>query len=258
MPQPNNEVEQENAGVGRYIYAIIPDQGQHDLGNIGLDEGLVYTIGNGRVAAVVSDLASGRIRPQRRNLAAHQDVLKQLLRDVTPLPAAFGLLADDDAAIARILKDNQDAFLGQLERVNDGVEMGLRMTWDVPNIFEYFVGAHPELQELRDDFFRDGGNLTQDQMITLGRSFERLLEQDREDFTDQVEAVMRTCSREIKRNKCRTEKEVMNLACLVKRSDQQRFEQAVLQAARPFDNNFAFDFNGPWAPHNFVEMDIKL
>lgn len=252
------QAHKQTAAVGRYIYAIIPDQGQHELGAIGLDDGVVYSIGDGKVAAVVSDLACGRIRPQRRNLAAHQEVLKQLMHDITPLPAAFGLLADDDSAIARILKDNRTAFLGQLARVNDRVEMGLRMTWDVPNIFEYFVAAHPELQELRDDFFRDGGNLSQDQMITLGRSFERLLEQDRETFTEQVESVMRSCCREIKRNKCRTEKEVMNLACLVKRGDLAQFEQAVLQAARPFDNNFAFDFNGPWAPHNFVEMDIHL
>ena len=252
------EASQQTAAVGHYIYAIIPDQGRRSLGNIGLEETEVYTMGDGRVAAVVSDLDSARIRPQRRNMAAHQEVLKQLLRDLTPLPAAFGLVADDDAAIAKILKDNRTAFLDQLARVNDGVEMGLRMTWDVPNIFEFFVGAHPELQELRDDYFRDGGNLTQDQMITLGRSFERLLEQDREKYTEQVEAVMRGCCRELKRNKCRTEKEIMNLACLVNRADLARFEQAVLQAARPFDNNYTFDFNGPWAPHNFVEMDIQL
>lgn len=255
MQQANRQAA---AAAGRYIYAIVPDQGTRSLGPVGLDETEVYTIGDGRVAAVVSDLASSRIRPQRRNMAAHQEVLKRLLRDTTPLPAAFGLVADDDAAITRILKDNRVAFLSQLERVQNRVEMGLRMTWDVPNIFEYFVGAHPELQELRDDFFRDGANLTQDQMITLGRSFERLLEQDREEHTEQVEGVLRACCREIKRNKVRTEKEIMNLACLVDRGQVAAFEQAVLQAARPFDNNFAFDFNGPWAPHNFVEMDIKL
>lgn len=254
MQEANTQTE----AVGRYIYAIIPDQGRRSLGNIGLEDSDVYTMGDGSVAAVVSDLAGERIRPQRRNMAAHQEVLKQLLRDLTPLPAAFGLVADDDAAITRILKDNREAFLEQLARVQDSVEMGLRVSWDVPNIFEYFIGVHPELQELRDDFFRDGANLTQDQMITLGRSFERLLEQDREDYTAAVEAVMRTSCREIKRNKCRTEREIMNLACLVDRADAARFEQAVLLAARPFDNNYAFDFNGPWAPHNFVEMDIQL
>ena len=252
------QARRQNAAAGRYIYAIISDRGEQSLGRIGLEESEVYTIGDGRVAAVVSDLSGGRIRPQRRNMAAHQEVLKHLLREVKPLPAAFGLLADDEAAIIRILKDNQAAFLSQLKRVDGGLEMGLRMSWDVPNIFEYFVGAHAELQDLRDDFFRDGSNLTQDQMITLGRSFERLLEEDRETYTEQVESVMRSCCREIKRNKCRTEKEIMHLACLVDRDAAARFEQSVLEAARPFDNNYAFDFNGPWAPHNFVEMDIQI
>lgn len=253
-----HQAKQQHPATGRYIYAIITDRGDYSLGRIGLDEREVYTIGDGQVAAVVSDLSGGRIRPQRRNMAAHQDVLKHLLREVTPLPAAFGLLADNEAAIIRILKHNRDAFLSQLKRVENSLEMGLRMSWDVSNIFEYFVGIHPELQELRDDFFRDGSNLTQDQMITLGRSFERLLEEDREAYTEQVERVMRSCCREIKRNKCRTEKEIMHLACLVDRDAAQRFEPTVLQAARPFDNNYAFDFNGPWAPHNFVEMDIQV
>jgi len=254
MPEANKEA----TAAGRYIYAIIPDQGPLTLGPIGLEEAPAYSIGDGQVAAVVSAVKAARIRPQRRNMAAHQEVLKQLLQQVTPLPAAFGLVADDDAAIARILKDNSKVFLEQLKRVEGSVEMGLRMTWDVPNIFEFFVGTHAELRELRDNFFRDGGKLTQDEMITLGSRFERLLDEDRETYTEQVETVLRTCCREIKRNKCRVETEIMNLACLVPRADLERFEQAVQQAAHPFDDNYAFDFNGPWAPHNFVEMDIRL
>jgi hypothetical protein len=244
--------------AGRYIYAIIPDQGPQHLGPVGLEGTEVYTLGDGQIAAVVSDLAGRRIRPQRRNMAAHQEVLKNLLNDTTVLPVAFGLVADDDAGILQILKDNHVAILDQLGRVANRVEMGLRVTWDVPNIFEYFVGVHAELQELRDDYFRDGANLTQDQKITLGRKFGHLLEQEREDYTEQVEQVMRTCCREIKHNKVRAENEIMNLACLIERSDIAVFEQTVLQAARPFDDNFAFDFNGPWAPHNFVELNIRF
>jgi len=42
------------------------------------------------------------------------------------------------------------------------------------------------------------------------------------------------------------------------RNCKKQLEEAVFQAARLFDNNYAFDLNGPWAPHNFVEMDLKL
>jgi hypothetical protein len=50
----------------------------------------------------------------------------------------------------------------------------------------------------------------------------------------------------------------MNLACLVERAAMPQFESRVFEAARQFDNNFAFDYNGPWAPHNFVEINLDL
>lgn len=49
-----------------------------------------------------------------------------------------------------------------------------------------------------------------------------------------------------------------NINCLVARNGQKEFEEAVFQAAALFDNNYDFDLNGPWAPHNFVELDLKL
>jgi hypothetical protein len=52
--------------------------------------------------------------------------------------------------------------------------------------------------------------------------------------------------------------EAANLNCLVGRRGQTQLEEAVFQAARLFDNNYAFDLNGPWAPQNFVEMDLQL
>jgi hypothetical protein len=56
----------------------------------------------------------------------------------------------------------------------------------------------------------------------------------------------------------RNEREALNLACLVRREETAEFENAVFKAAKLFDNNFAFDYNGPWAPHNFVQIDLKL
>ncbi|MEK7385166.1 MAG: GvpL/GvpF family gas vesicle protein, partial [candidate division NC10 bacterium] len=63
---------------------------------------------------------------------------------------------------------------------------------------------------------------------------------------------------EIKRNKPRTEREAANLACLVGRDGREQFEAAVFEAAKLFDNSYAFDYNGPWAPHNFVDLTLDL
>jgi hypothetical protein len=49
----------------------------------------------------------------------------------------------------------------------------------------------------------------------------------------------------------------MNLACLVDRAAVEKLKVGVFKAASLFDDNFAFDYNGPWAPHNFVGIEVK-
>jgi len=243
---------------GRYLYAVIDGTERKNCGNIGIDGRKVYVIPNGSVSAVVSDIPDKKLRPERRNLAAHQEVLKKLMEVTTPLPVSFGIIADGPKAIQRILLQNQEALLGQLQRVADKVEMGVRVTWDVPNIFDYFVQTHPELKTARDRFFGTHREPTQEDKIELGRMFGRILDEDRDIFAEKVEEVLLRYCFEIKRNKCRNEQEVMNLACLVGQQAQGQFEEGIFEAAKLFDNNFAFDYSGPWAPHNFVDIDFKI
>ncbi len=244
---------------GRYIYAIVPATGQRAYNLVGIDGAPVYAVANGRVAAVVSDVADAMLRPERRHLAAQQAVLQGLLAATDALlPLAFGSITAGPQAIQSILASHQEALLRQLLRLAGMVEMGLRVSWDVPNIFEYFVQTHPDLRAARDRCLGPYRNPSQEDKIELGRLFDRLLNQDRDNYTDLVADILSPYCREIKRHQCRNEDEVMNLACLVRRQAQDRFAEGVFAAARLFDNNFAFDYNGPWAPHNFVEVDLKL
>jgi len=247
------------AKSGRYLYAIVTAPGERTYDLAGIDGAPVYSIANGQVAAVVSDVLNDKIRPERRHLAAQQAVLKGLLSQADAmLPMAFGIIADGPKAIQKILSRNHKAFLQQLQRVAGMVEMGLRVSLDVPNIFEYIVNTHPELRAARDRFLGPYRNPSQEDKIELGRLFDHLLNEDREAFTEKVEEILAGYCREIKRNKCRNESQVMSLACLVGRDTQARFEEGVFEAAKLFDNNFAFDYNGPWAPHNFVELNLEL
>jgi hypothetical protein len=247
------------AKQGKYLYAIVPASGERIYGFAGINGAPVYTIPNGRMAAVVSDMPDQKIRPERRHLAAQQAVLKGLLsQSGAMLPMAFGIIADGPKAIQKIMARNQDAFLRQLQRVTGMVEMGLRVSWDVPNIFEYFTNTHAELRAARDRFLGPYRNPSQEDKIELGRLFDHLLNEDREAYTERVVEILTAYCQETKQNKCRNENEVMNLACLVPRTGQDQFEEGVFEAAKLFDNNFTFDYNGPWAPHNFVELDLQL
>jgi gas vesicle protein GvpL/GvpF len=244
--------------TGKYIYAVVPARPGRKLDFVGIDERPVEAIERAGIASVVSDLAAERIRPERRHLAAHRAVLAKLIeQEDAVLPMRFGAIASGPAEIGRLIARKRELFARQLRRVAGKVEMGLRGMWDVPNIFQYFVSVHAELRELRDSLFHNTARASQDERIELGRTFERLLNEDREAHTRLAEEVLAAHCVEIRRNRVREEKEIMNLACLVEKDRREDFERGVLEAAQRFDNNFAFDYNGPWAPHAFAEVNLK-
>jgi hypothetical protein len=243
---------------GRYVYAVISAaeaRPQYDA--IGIDGAKVYSICIGQVAAVVSDVPNRKIRPERRHVIAHHQVLRRLMEEATPLPARFGTIADGCEGLHTILSRNRTAFLQQLHRLAGTVEMGLKVFWDVPNICAYFVSTHTELKAFRDRLFRGGRDASVDEKIDLGRLFERLLREDRASHTEKVVQALGSRCLEIQENDPQSEREVMKLACLVDRQSQQKFEEGVFEAAKLFDNNYAFDFSGPWPAHSFVQVDFE-
>jgi len=243
---------------GKYLYAIIGNGHDRSYNVVGIDGQPVYSVAHGPVAAVVSNCSRDKIRPERSHLAAHKDVLQRLMLDSTVLPMAFGIIANDLRAVRRMLALNLEAFSEQLERVAGKVEMGLRVVWDVPNIFEYFVDQHPELRAARDRLLGGRREPRQEEKLELGRFFEQLLTEDREAHFSEIEEALAPCCDAIKRLPPRQVQEVVNLSLLVERDRLKELDEAMLAAASLFDNNFAFDVNGPWAPHNFVEMNLQL
>jgi hypothetical protein len=252
------ETESRPHKGGEYLYAIAAPGKDRACDVPGIDGGAVYSVRHGGVAAVVSDCPRQKLRPERAHLAAHKGVLERLMLDSTVLPMAFGTIAGDMKAVRRLLSLNQEIFLEQLERVAGKVEMGLRVKWDVPNIFEYFIDIHPELRAARDRLLGNQRQPRQEDRIELGQLFDRILNEDRQAHSEELEEALEPCCSEIKRSPLRNVNEVANLNCLAPRDGLKKLEEAVFQAASRFDNNYAFDLNGPWAPHNFVEMDLEL
>ena len=105
---------------------------------------------------MVSRIGAGKVRPQRANLAAHHRVLRDLAEQRPVLPVVFGTVAGGEEELRGLLRRNHDALAGLLERLRGKVEMGLKVYWDLPNVFEYFVATHQELEAMRDRLFRPG------------------------------------------------------------------------------------------------------
>lgn len=251
--------------MGQYLYAIALASECASLPGdpvnwIGLNQSPVRSLCFGNLVAVLSELPEQRLRPERKHLQAHQNILKQLLGFTTPLPMSFGVVSDDDSAALQLLRRNASDLEAQLVRVQGRIEMGLRVRWDVPNIFEFMINQHPELGQRRDALLlaEKSSSPRHQERIELGRLFESLLEADRAAIDEQVSETVERATVEIHRGKLRAENDILNLACLVDRRREDEFVARVVESASALDANYAFDYNGPWAPHNFVQLDLTL
>src|SRR5271166_4232311 len=172
----------------KYVYAIIEGAPRGDYGMAGIDANPLEFISGRDITSVVSAIGPDRIRPERRHLAAHRDVLRRLTaQERSVLPVCFGTIASGPREVHAMLTHNRAMLARQLKRVAGKVEMGLRTVWEVANIFDYFVTIKPELRAARDRVFGKHGQPSQDEQIELGRVFERLLAEQRDLHTTTVE-----------------------------------------------------------------------
>jgi len=251
------------ASTSAYLYAITAPYPRVDMTALpgvadnGGRAAFPHWVSDGCLAAVTSAFDGKRVRPERRNLAAHQGVLRALMDTRIPfLPVAFGVVVPSRQDLFELLGANREAVLKDLERLSGKIEMGLKVAWDVPNIFEFLVFRNPELARLRDHLLGQPGGASREERIELGQAFEALLNEEREQHTATVMAALSACAVEFKNDPPRDEKMIMNLACLIQRNREKAFEQAVLRAASCFDDNYAFDYSGPWPPYHFVTASL--
>jgi len=242
----------------KYIYAFISEDIAIDNDLTGIDDKPVYTITYEKIIVVVSDCSIKKIRGQRKNIAAHHKVLLYLMNKTTPLPVVFGIISNTTKDIKDFISKNKKQLLSSLKNLHGKAEMTLKVSYAVPNIFEYFIEKYPDLRKMRDVFFKSRKNVSANDKIELGKLFNKLLIQERDMHANTVEKNMAKHCDDIKFLTCRDERLVLNIVCLIEKNREKEFEDAIYQVANKFDDNFQFDYNGPFIPHNFTELNIDI
>lgn len=240
-----------------YLYAVTePDAPM--LALRGIEDAPVEVIRAETCAAVVSAGPSGRLRPSRKNIGAHQSVLRTLLESTSVLPITFGSIAGAEHQVRDLLERFADDLRDDLDRVRGCVEMGFKIKWDVENVFDYIVSLYPDLARARDRVARHGDDLSRDEKMSIGQRVAQCLEEQRSIVRDRAVGGISSSVREFADVDPRTDDEACSLALLVERDKMEAFDSALDELATKFDEKYLFQINGPWAPHNFVSTQLPL
>ncbi len=245
------------APTGKYLYGFA--EGGYGLNGelSGLAGAPVHQIRFEDVAAVVSDHAVEKLSLLRRNVEPHHRVIREVSRQTTFIPATFGHISEGEAQIVELLQANRDPIRAELDRLAGKVEMGLKVLWDVDNIFEHFVTTDRELRQRRDRVF-GRSRVTMEEKLELGAFFDKRLKHERERLSARMIEALRPVSCEVRENPPSDEKMVLNAAFLIERAGEKQFEEALYRAAALFDSHFALDYSGPWPPYNFVRLNLDV
>jgi hypothetical protein len=242
--------------AGTYLYGFTERAFQPPPDLRGLRGAPIGIIAFADVAAVVSPHPVQRLMPARANVEPHHRVVRQVSSEAALVPAAFGHVGDSEADILAVLRGNYQEIRGELDRLARKCEMGLKVSWNVGNIFNHMVRINKELREARDRAFR-GREPSMNDKLQLGSLFEATLTQERQRITPAILAAFAQITHDVFDTPPRDEKTICHTALLIDRTRTDDFDAALRQAAAQFDASMAFECSGPWPPYSFVRLRLQ-
>ena len=242
--------------MGLYIYGFTDRT--VDVTETGLEGAEIVWHEFDGVAIATSTAPEGTIRPRRKLLAAHQAVVTSLASQTDTLPAAFGLVCEDEDQLASLIASERDAILTQLHRVGGCVEMTVGIAWDVENPFAHMMLIDDELKAIGAELAEHGEEAPHQLKVTAGRRVERLLS-DRHLYIAQLfdEAVAPVCQEATVREGA-AETELFSCTLLVRRDDEGALDRALERLAGELDEDYIISVKGPFAPHSFVDLQLSF
>lgn len=238
--------------MSTYVYGItagshpaLPD-GTRGVGDPAQE---VRVIKEGELAAVVSDAPEG-LRPKRRDLLAHQDVLAEAGAGGPVLPMRFGSVSPDDAAVAGVLAERAAHFKERLEVLAGKVEYNVKATHDEEAVLHRVMSENPEVRALT-EANRGAGGGSYDDRLRLGEMVVAAVKNREAVDAAEIQQALESAAAAVSTGPESTGW-LANLSFLVDRESAETFI-ATVEEVRKGHPHLDLRVHGPLPPYSFVE-----
>lgn len=242
-----------------YTYGIIDSNDRVNEASNGLEGAAIYNIPYRDIGLVASDFPpSSKIFGRSVNLdrvLKHLEVVERLMDKFTVLPVRYLTVFNGKEDALFTMGDNYDDFRGNLNRLQNKVEFGVKVIWPGDAISKQIASAYGE--DVHNMSMLAGSPVK----TFLKEKFVKYkIEVDLEEQANSCIAVvddfLSGFAVEKKLEKLKSKNLLLNSAYLVKREEQDNFKQAFRQL-RTTQSSFKYLFSGPWPPYNFINMSCK-
>ncbi|WP_020674106.1 GvpL/GvpF family gas vesicle protein [Amycolatopsis nigrescens] len=238
--------------MSTYLYGIVPASHParvRDLVGVGKTPTPLRTVHAGELKAVVGDVPPD-VRPKRRDLLAHERALESLCRQGPTLPMRFGVLAEDDDAVAREVSARQDGYLEILTSLAGQVEMNVKVAHRQEAVLREVLAADSRLRKLNEGLRAHGG--TREERVRFGELVaEALSAREAEDAAAIRSALGRHATAEA--DGPAVDGCFVNTSFLVPEKGMETFEAAVRELAESIGRLAEVRTRGPLPPYSFAD-----
>ncbi|MDX2603677.1 GvpL/GvpF family gas vesicle protein [Streptomyces caniscabiei] len=238
--------------MSTYVYGITA--GSHPglpegMGGVGDPARPVRILKEGELAAIVSEAPEG-LRPKRKDLLAHQNVLSEAGAGGPLLPMRFGSVAPDDASVTAVLAERADHYRERLGALDGKVEYNVKASHDEEAVLHRVMGENPELRAMTEANRQAGGGTYEDR-LRLGEMVVAAVQAREADDATELRQALEPAAEAVSAGPESTGW-LANLSFLVDRQSAAGFLEAV-EAVRKSHPHIEVRVNGPLPPYSFVE-----
>ncbi|MEU1176969.1 GvpL/GvpF family gas vesicle protein [Streptomyces sp. NPDC005820] len=232
-------------GIAARSHPALPE----GLGGVGDPPRPLRVLTEGELAAVVSD-APEELRPKRRELLAHQNVLAETGAQGCVLPMRFGSVAPDDDTVTDVLAERAEHYRERLAALDGKVEYNVKASHVEEAVLHQVMADSAELRALAEANRQAGGG-TYEQRLQLGEVVAAAVRAREAEDAAHVQQTLRPLAAAASAGPESTGW-LANVSFLVERDSAAAFLEATeeLRKARP---HLDVRVNGPLPPYSFVE-----
>jgi hypothetical protein len=219
------------------------------MGGVGDPPRQVRILKAGDLAAVVSDAPEG-LRPKRKDLLAHQNVLSEAGAAACVLPMRFGSVAPDDDTVTSVLAERADHYKERLGTLEGKVEYNVKGSHVEEAVLHRVMAENPEIRA-QAEANRQAGGGSYDDKIRLGEMVAAAVQAREAEDAAEVLRALEPAAAAVSEGPESTGW-LANVSFLVARETAEEFLAAVEEARKNLPH-LELRVNGPLPPYSFVE-----
>ncbi|MGW3510454.1 GvpL/GvpF family gas vesicle protein [Streptomyces sp. NPDC000994] len=238
--------------MSTYVYGIAAASHPSlpkDMGGVGDPPRPVRILKQDGLAAIASEAPEG-LRPKRRDLLAHQNVLNEAGAGGSVLPMRFGSLAPDDDAVTQVLAERAEHYLERLTALDGRVEYNVKASHDQEAVLHRVMAENAEMRALAEANRQAGGG-SYDDRLRLGQMIAQAVQGREAEDAAELQSLLEPAAEAVSVGPESTGW-LANLSFLVPRDSAEEFLAAV-EEARKSSPHLELRVNGPLPPYGFVE-----